>query len=581
MKVPRGFKRWRIALPEYEVAEGAVAVLTSNPVKLNVKLDKMGTIAPAMVRIQGQEFKANLLFLDSQTLTVLSLSDFLLDRYEVTNRQFKEFIEASGYQKAEYWKHKFVKDGVELSWPAAMKLFVDQTGQPGPATWEHGDFPKGQEDYPVGGVSWYEAVAYAEWAGKRLPTVYHWSLTAGDFLRVDVAFVIPLSNFGGKGLAPVGTFQGMTSHGIYDMAGNVKEWCFNEVPGGDRVIAGGGWNEPEYMFSHADKYPPFFREANFGFRCMKLLTDDGVWDQAGCSVQWRPQPGLGDQKPCPDPVFDAYRRLYDYDKSELQPTIEAREDLSIHTRLEKVSFNAAYGNERMIAYLYLPRTGQPPFQTVVYWPGRFALSLHSIAGYGSTDTFERHTKNGRAFVFPVLQGTFERIARPEEQGKTTAPVDSIAISDRMAHVPANGIMWVKDVERTIDYLATRPDQFDLNKLAYEGLSWGGIWGGIVPAIESRIKVAVILGGGLDLELSPECSQVNFAPRIKIPILLQGGKYDALFPVESNQKLFLGLFGTAQEDKQHRIYETGHSCWLKNEVTKDELDFLDKYLGPVK
>jgi len=151
----------------------------------------------------------------------------------------------------------------------------------------------------------------------------------------------------------------------------------------------------------------------------------------------------------------------------------------------------------------------------------------------------------------------------------------------MAHVPANGIMWVKDVERTIDYLATRPEEFDVNKLAYEGLSWGGIWGGIVPAIESRIKVAVILGGGLDLELSPECSQVNFAPRIKIPILLQGGRYDALFPVESNQKLFLGLFGTAQEDKQHRIYETGHSCWLKNEVAKDELDFLDKYLGPAK
>jgi dienelactone hydrolase len=532
-----------------------------------------------MVRIQGTQFKANLLPLDSQTLPLLDLSDFLIDRYEVTNRQFKEFVEAGGYQKPEYWKHKFVKDGVELSWQAALKLFVDQTGQPGPATWEHGDFPKGQEDYPVGGVSWYEAAAYAEWAGKRLPTVYHWSLAAGDFLRVDVAFVIPLSNFGGKGPAPVGTFQGMTSHGVYDMAGNVKEWCFNEVPEGDRVIAGGGWKEPEYMFSYGDKYLPFFREANFGFRCMKLLMGEAVWEQARGPVQYRPQPRLGDQEPCPDLVFDAYRRLYDYDKSELQPTIEAREDLSIHTRLERVSFNAAYGNERVIAYLYLPRTGQPPFQTVVYWPGRFALSLHSIAGYISTDTFERHTKGGRAFVFPVLQGTFERIAPPEKQGKTTAPGDSIG--DKMAHVPANGIMWVKDFERTIDYLATRPEEFDINKLAYEGLSWGGIWGGVVPAIESRIKVAVILGGGLDLDLPPECSQVNFAPRIKIPILLQGGRYDVLFPVESNQKTFLGLFGTTQEDKQHRIYETGHSCWLKNEVAKDELDFLDKYLGPAK
>ena len=297
MKVPRGFKRWKITLPEYEFAEGAVAVLTSpKPVELKVKLDKTGTIAPGMVRIQGQEFKADLDWLDSQTLPVLKLSDFLLDRYEVTNRRFREFVDAGGYKKPEYWKHKFVKDGIELSWKAAMKIFVDQTGQPGPATWGNGDFPKGQEDYPVGGVSWYEAAAYAEFAGKRLPTVYHWSLAAGDLSRVDIGFLIPLSNFGGKGPAPVGTHQGMTRHGIYDMAGNVKEWCFNEAPEGYRVIAGGGWNEPQYMFSGADKYPPFFREANFGFRCMKPLSDDGVWKQAAGAVRYTPPLVLGRSK---------------------------------------------------------------------------------------------------------------------------------------------------------------------------------------------------------------------------------------------------------------------------------------------
>ena len=95
-----------------------------------------------MVRIQGQKYRAELSRLDSQALPVLNLSDFLLDRYEVTNRRFKEFVQAGGYKKPEYWKHKFVKDGSELSWQAAMKLFVDQTGQPGPATWENGDFPE-------------------------------------------------------------------------------------------------------------------------------------------------------------------------------------------------------------------------------------------------------------------------------------------------------------------------------------------------------------------------------------------------------------------------------------------------------
>jgi formylglycine-generating enzyme required for sulfatase activity/dienelactone hydrolase len=570
MKVPQGFKRWKITMPEYEYAEGALFA-SFKPVALKVKLDKIGTIAPGMVRIQGQKFKANLLSLDSRTLPVLNLPDYLLDRYEVTNLRFKEFVEAGGYEKPQYWKHKFVKDGIELSWQAAMKMFVDQTGRPGPATWKNGDFPKGQEDYPVGGVSWYEAAAYAEFAGKRLPTVYHWSLAAGDMFRVDASYIIPLSNFEGKGPAPVGTFQGMTAHGIYDMAGNVKEWCFNEAPEGYRVSAGGGWNEPQYMFGIADKYPPFFREANFGFRCMKLLTDDGVWEQAACSVQYRIPPVLGDQKPCSDEVFQAYKKLYDYNKSELQPAIESEENITMDTRREKVSFNAAYGNERMIAYLFLPRSGKPPFQTVVYWPGASGSQLPSIAGYGGasgpTNYFDSRTRNGRAFVFPVLQGTLERMTPPELQGRTTAI--------------ENAIMRVKDFRRTIDYLETRPDEFDTNKLAYEGLSWGGSWGGILPAIETRIKVVVIVCGGLNLNYPPEYSQVNFAPRIRIPILIQGGKYDAIFPLESNQKPFLKLFGTAEKDKQLRIYETGHAVWLKNEAFKDEFDFLDKYLGPVK
>jgi len=568
VKVPQGFKRWKIILPEYEYTEGALFVDWKR-VALKVKLDKAGTISPGMVRIQGQKFKPILGWLDSSALPELNLSDFLLDRYEVSNRRYKEFVEAGGYQKPEYWKHKFVKDGIELSWQAAMRLFVDQTGQPGPATWRNGTFPTGEEDYPVGGVSWYEATAYAEFAGKRLPTVYHWSLAAGDSRYVDVSFLIPLSNFGGKDPAPVGTYQGMSSYGIYDMAGSLKEWCFNEAPEGYRVMTGAAWNEPEYMFNYADKYPPFFREDNFGFRCMKLLTDDGVWEQATCSVPWWHPPVLGDQKPCSDEVFQAYKKLYNYNRSELQPKIEATEDLDIYTRLEKVSFNAAYGNERMIAYLYIPRNGKPPFQTVVFWPGNDALKLHSIPGswYESTNFFEAHTRNGRAFALPVLQGTFERMTPPELRGRTTTI--------------ENVIMRVKDFRRTIDYLESRSDEFDTNKLAYEGLSWGGIWGGIVPAIETRIKVAVIISGGRDLSFPPEYSQVNFAPRIKIPILIQDGKYDSIFPVESNQKPFLQLFGTAEKDKQLRIYETGHAIWIKNEARRDELDFLDKCLGPVK
>ena len=94
------------------------------------------------------------------------LPDFFIDKYEVTNKRFKEFVNAGGYRDKKYWKYPFTEDGKELRWEDAVKAFVDQTGQPGPATWQGGDYPEGQADYPVSGVSWYEAAAYAEFAGK-------------------------------------------------------------------------------------------------------------------------------------------------------------------------------------------------------------------------------------------------------------------------------------------------------------------------------------------------------------------------------------------------------------------------------
>ena len=566
INVPRGFKRWKVTRPGYESAEGAL-FLKTKPASLQIKLDKVNTLPAGMTRIQGRSTLAKLTWLDYLALPTLNLSDFLFDRYEVTNRQYQAFVDANAYEKPQYWTHPFMQNGVEIPWDAAMRLFVDQTGQPGPATWTNGRFPEGQADYPVGGVSWYEAAAYAEFAGKCLPTVYHWNLAAGDLSYVDIGFVIPLSNFNGKGPAAIGTYQGMTAYGIYDLAGNVKEWCFNETSNGYRVMAGGAWNEPGYMFQNADRYAPLFREASFGFRCMKVLDDEETWTQASQPVQYRLPPEHGDLKPCSDEVFEAYKRLYDYKHSPLQSKIETTDNLNPYTRLEKVSFSGAYSTERMIAYLYIPRQATPPYQTVVHYPGSSAWKLDSIYKYGTPEIYDTHTRNGRAFVFPVLHGTFERKLPPDQVSKNTSIED--------------WIMCAKDFRRTIDYLETRTQEFDLNKLAYEGLSHGASSGSVLPGIEPRIKVAIMLGGGLHLDYPSEYSQVNCAARITIPILLQDGQYDFIFPVETSQKPYMELFATPAEDKHHKIYPTGHSCWYEKAVRQDEQAFLNQYFGVAK
>src|SRR6204780_217851 len=106
-----------------------------------------------------------------QALPAVRLGKYWIDKFEVTNRVFKRFVDQGGYNKQQYWKHEFRQDGHVLPWADAMKLFVDKTNRPGPSTWIQGEYPQGEGEYPVTGVSWFEAEAYADFVGKSLPTV--------------------------------------------------------------------------------------------------------------------------------------------------------------------------------------------------------------------------------------------------------------------------------------------------------------------------------------------------------------------------------------------------------------------------
>ncbi len=88
-------------------------------------------------------------------------------------------------------------------------------------------------------------MAYAEFAGKSLPTVYEWNRAAG-IGRVN-SDVLQLSNFGGKARGPSERSAAMNPFGTFDMAGNVKEWTANAA-GDTRYILGGAWDEPAYSF---------------------------------------------------------------------------------------------------------------------------------------------------------------------------------------------------------------------------------------------------------------------------------------------------------------------------------------------
>lgn len=556
IRLPNVPLEYRVAKQGFVPAEGAWHRWFGD---LKVELDEEGSVPSGMVRARGD---MDLFITGLEHLDPGPLGDFWIDKYEVTNKQFKRFVDDGGYRTAAYWKHELVREGQILSWDQAMAELVDATGRPGPATWEAGDYPEGKGDFPVAGVSWYEAAAYAEYVGKALPTIYHWNKAAATWLSGQI---VPLSNFG-DGPAAVGSHGGMSAFGSYDMAGNVREWCVNASTRGERFILGGGWTDAFYSFNDAYTQDPFDRSAINGFRCMTYLHEpDDMASLAGpVDLPYR---DYATEEPVSDEIFAVYENLYSYDQTELHAEIEAEEESDDWVR-QKITFDAAYGGERMFAYLFLPKGGRPPYQTLVYFPGSNAI--HSRSSESLTPgSFEFLLKSGRAIMYPIYKSTYERgdALDSDYQDETSFYKDHV-------------IMWSKDLRRSIDYLETRSD-VNTSKLAYVGASWGGAMAPVMMALEDRFQTGVLLVAGLLFQRAqPEADPVNFLPRVTVPVLMLNGRYDFFFPLETSQEHFFRFLGTPREDKRMFVYEEGHSV-PRTELIKETLDWLDRYLGPVR
>jgi dienelactone hydrolase len=552
VRVPTGYLRYQIAKEGFQPLEGAVFTLFSSS-SFRYRMTAAAAAPRDMVRVPGGAERLG-------DASPIQLEDYWLDKYEVSNRQFKEFVDRGGYQKREYWKHAFEKEGRPLTWEEAMAAFRDATGRPGPATWELGAYPSGRGYFPVGGVSWYEAAAFAEFAGKSLPTVYHWRHASGIGA---VSPVVRLSNFSGTGPSRAGSHQGLSPYGNYDMAGNVKEWCWNQT-GSKRYLLGGGWGEPVYMFGQLEAIDPFERFANAGFRCAKY--DGPLPEAATAPVETRFR-DYSREKPVSDEIFRVYQGFYSYDRSQdLKPVIETTDSSPEHWRTEKITFNAAYGGERVMAHLFLPKNAAPPYQAVVWFPGSYAFNMNmNTIQPVETPWFEYVIRSGRALLYPIYKGSYER--------RISASIELLDVRRDLV------IQWSKDLSRSVDYLETRPD-ISRERLAFLGLSRGAADGPLLTAIEQRFKASILIAGGLTLDRRmPEVDPIHFAPRVRVPTLMITSRQDLVFPLEASQLPMFRLLGVPEKDKRHIVYPYGHVPQLTNEMIRQMLDWLDHYLGP--
>ncbi len=268
-------------------------------------------------------------------------------------------------------------------------------------------------------------------------------------------------------------------------------------------------------------------------------------------------------EPFPDAVWKTWLSFLAYPKLPLEARTDLVDESPPDWRLEKVSFTAAYGGERMQAYLFIPRKVPPPWQAILFRPTA-AAEWSSSSGNGrglQNFRFAEHlVKDGRAVVYPILKGTYER----------GGGVPEVSVGG-----PELDIMQTKDISRSIDYLESRSD-FDKGRIAYLGVSAGAMMGPLPCASDKRIRTGILLAGGMI-----DSNAAGWVARVRIPILMINGQFDYL-DMERTQAPMFRLLATPAEDKRLIVYPTDHLLGgYEKEMITESLAWLDRYLGPVR
>ena len=243
-----------------------------------------------MTRISQGEFQMGGTVAENEKpLHTLFIDAFYLDKYEITNAQYKKFVDANP---------SFSKENFPIAFHDGN--YLDH--------WKEGTYPTDKGAHPVTYVSWYAAAAYARWVGKRLPTEAEWEKAArsglpGTRYIWGNAVKSEAGNYAGVATesTPVGRYL-PNRYGVYDLAGNVREWCLDEydatfygvsprenpIAGADtipdalgsyftdvkspRVLRGGSWRSaaPELRVAARNgQFLPTTTAPDIGFRCMR------------------------------------------------------------------------------------------------------------------------------------------------------------------------------------------------------------------------------------------------------------------------------------------------------------------------
>jgi dienelactone hydrolase len=549
---------------KFQIAANAYLVPPGNSGKFD--LTGMGEVPADHAFIPGLD--ARIMWFPGIDLGQISYGPFSISKTEVSNTEYQAFVNHVDYKNPSYWDFPVTINGTEHTFEQALRTFSGKFGKPGPANWSYGSFPVDQGNYPVTGISWFEARAYARFRNMKLPNVYQWLVAA----RLSQNFILPdirNSNLKSAVLREVDDPADMNFHGLMNIAGNVKEWATNPHGDGlDRLsILGGAYYDNLYNFNDYYSASPLDRSIGNGMRLVQSVgreTPESLNDKPVIHVKR----DILSESNVSDEVFEVYRTQFDYTPYPLDVDVEIVPGHPTDYVVERFEMLPPYENDEPLhGYIIYRKDPKRKLKPVLIFPGAGSI-------YTNTDTdivpwHMKHTdyllREGYAIVHPVYFSTYNRRktlttwwANETEQYK-----DSI-------------VKIGKDFRRIIDYLESRKD-IDARNITYQGYSWGSLMSNTLLAIDQRVRSAFVCVGGLQLPRSQRAiDPALFIRRVRTPIMHITGKLDGVFEYETSQIPMQKLLGTPKRDQKMIVLEdVGHGI-PRDTIIVNHLAWIKKY-----
>jgi len=496
-------------------------------ITLDNKLNEDGVYFP-----ETELFLANTNY--SKSHENLLIKPFYMDKYEVSNKDYKEFVDANGYYREEFWPVDLMHEGKKISFNEVKTSFVDKTNFPSPKDWYQGTYENGKDLYPVSGISWYEATAYAKFKNMSLPSVAEW-FYAFDRNRPERALKNANINSYNYTKSRIES-DSENNNGIFDMAGNVREWVSNNIKDKQsKGILGGSFADDTYVPFDFYSQNAWNRSSYNGIRLVKKIETDNSGEIFYKREKLR---NFYDNYRTTEKEWNLIESLFMYDKNNIN--IEQLNTSKVTGQeFYCTSSNIITSNMTMPVHHLRADPEIKSKKALIYFPGSNALYRDKIT-YPTWVT--EMVNSGVDVIFPEYLSTYSR----QDGVKTDIGNTSMNYRDHL-------ITWVKEVRYAVDYAIQNGYEPH-----YFGVSWGGQVGVNILAIEDRFKTGILFVGGISLDdVREEIQPEKYAARIKTPTLLLNGRYDFYFPYQSSQLPLFNLMNLDNNNKRHVVVDYAH------------------------